>query len=262
LSGGFDSSCIAVAASKVREGLPSYGAIQQGIIGQQQAVRRRELIGLLGLNDTTAPADIVGPLAALSIDECTITPIDDNYRMSCLAALDSHPEKRVDLVIAGIGGDELTMENTIGREDWEVRTSIASSAVDAVAIRSDMFMRRGVWVVNPFSSRRVVDFCRALPKAMRTGRILNLLTLARAGLSDGFLFPRYAEHFGHMALHEAAGFDFDAAFSQSVLADYGLINIDALLSDAHRATYHGFDLAIITKLWHALKLEVVLRRYV
>lgn len=261
LSGGLDSSCIAIGARKVRSDLCSYAAVQQGAIGKQQTTRRAELVALLGLKDATGPSDIIGPFSALSLDECTVTPLDDNYRMSCLSALDCHPVKNVDLVVTGLGGDELTMENTVGRKSWEVRSSIASSASDAVAGRADMFMRRGIWVTHPFSSRGIVDFCRALPSSMRNDRILNILTLARAGLSDGFLFPRYAEHYGPMTLKEAAGFDFDAAFSDSVLADHGIINLDELLADARKATLNGFDLGLVTRLWLALKLEVVLRRY-
>lgn len=124
-----------------------------------------------------------------------------------------------------------------------------------------MYMRRGIWLCQPLTSRRVVDFCRALPESLRRGRLLNLLALARAGMSDGFLLPRYGEHFGVMTLNEAAVFDFDEAFSQSVLADYGLYNLDEVLNDARKATVHGFSLELVTRLWFLLKLEVILRRY-
>ncbi|QTD56906.1 hypothetical protein [Parasphingorhabdus cellanae] len=262
LSGGYDSSCVAIAAAQLRSDLYSYAALQLGAVGIQQNERRQELVSSLGLIDATAPANSTLPFAALNLKECSRTPYDDMFRMSCVNALEKHDGGDIDLVLTGIGGDELTMENTVGREEWEVNSRIASSAIDASTSRSDMFMRRDIWLVQPLTSRRVVDFCRALPQSMRQGRMLSVLSLARAGLSDGFLFPRYGEHFGVMSQHEASMFDFDKAFAESLIADFNLIDLDALLVDARKATVHGFNFELIARLWFALKLETILRRYV
>ena len=125
-----------------------------------------------------------------------------------------------------------------------------------------MFMRRGIWPISPLASQSVVDFCRALPKRLREKRLLNLLTLARAGLSDGFLFPRYSEHYGASMQHEAALFDFDSALRESIVADYGIADISDLLARARDASYGGFSYKLIGELYNLLKLETVLRRYI
>lgn len=262
LSGGLDSSCVAVAACTVRQDINSYGLVHEGAMGIQQRKRRSELVELLGLNDFEYPGYEHTPLAALGVDEFSFTPFDDNHRLSCAYAVDSHPVKDIDLVITGIGGDELTMEGTYRREEWEVPGNICPSALVASTARADMFMRRGIWPKNPLISQSVIDFCRALPKRMRGHRILNLLTLTRAGLSDGFLFPRYYEHYGNAMQREAALFDYDAALAQSIVADFGIIDISPLLERARQASYGGFSYKLIGELYHLLKLEAVLRRYV
>jgi hypothetical protein len=122
-------------------------------------------------------------------------------------------------------------------------------------------MRRGIWLAQPFASQSVVDFCRALPKQMRANRMLNVLTLARAGLSDGFILQRYFEHYANVILHEAAFIDFDEELSESRLADYGIIDIGALLLQAREGTRDGLPLDLVVKLWLVSKLEAVLGRY-
>jgi asparagine synthase (glutamine-hydrolysing) len=262
LSGGLDSSCVAVAACSMRKGMNSYGVIHEGAMGAQQRKRRRELVDLLALYDFEAPSFEPPPFASLQVEECTFTPFDDNYRLPCVYAVDAHPAQYIDLVITGLGGDELTMENTFFRREWEVSGSICTSAVVSAVGRADMFMRRGIWPVHPLVNQSVVDFCRALPKKMRSGRLLNLLTLARSGLSDGFLFPRYYEHYGNVVQREAALFDFDSALVESVVADYGIVEFSPLLERAREATLRGFTDELITELYLLLKLETVLRRYV
>jgi hypothetical protein len=261
LSGGYDSSCVAIAACSAAEKMNSYGLIHEGAMGAQQRRRRQELIDLLGPNDFEFPSSRHPPLASLEVPEATITILDDNHRISCASALDAHPVQGLDLVITGVGGDELTKENSFHRREWEVRGATSASAIVTAAARSDMFMRRGLWPKNPLLAGSVVDFCRALPQKMRAGRMLNILTLARSGLSDGFLFPRFAEHYGVSMQYEAACYDYDAALSQSIVADYGIANIAPLLQRARDASYGGFSYMLIFELFTLLKLEKVLRRY-
>jgi hypothetical protein len=263
LSGGLDSTCVAVAACAVAEGLNAYGLIHEGAIGKQQIARRRELVELLGVRDFTAPSYAHSPFEALFTEECSYTPYDDLYRLACVSAVDAHPAGAFDLVITGIGGDELTKENTfLRRGEWELPGSICTSSIVHAIGRADMFMRRGILVSHPLVNQQVVDFCRALPKSMREKRALNVLALARAGLSDGFLFPRYVEHYGNVFDRSGALFDFDAPMYESVIADYGISDVSRLLERAREATLHGLPRELLTELYGLLKLEVVLRRYV
>lgn len=261
VSGGYDSSCVAIAACSAADHMNSYGLIHEGAMGVQQRKRRRELVELLNLNDFEFPSYDHTPLASLEVPECTLTLLDDNHRLPCAYAVDAHPRRGLDLIITGVGGDELTKENTFHRREWEVAGSVCASAIVTAAARADMFMRRGIWPINPLISQSVVNFCRALPAKIRSGRLLNILTLARSGLSDGFLFPRYSEHYGNAMQREASLYDFDDALSESIVADYGITNFSPLLQRARDASHGGFSYKLIFELYTLLKLEKILRRY-
>ena len=92
--------------------------------------------------------------------------------------------------------------------------------------------------------------------------MIHILALARAGLSDGFLFPRYAENFGALFQREASLYDFDAALADCVVADYRIADISGLLERAREAARTGFSHELIIKLYLLLKLDKVLRTYV
>jgi asparagine synthase (glutamine-hydrolysing) len=261
VSGGLDSSCVAVAIARMRPDLKSYGAIQPGIIGEQQRRRRVELISLLKLDDRASQIADQTPTQSLARAECQLTPFDDLYRLQALDALDLHPAHSIDAVLTGIGGDELTKEYSPLRPEWDLGGIPSSSASVAAASRADMFMRRGVWPVNPLVSVPVINFCRALPPKLRLNRQLNLMTLARAGLSDGFLFPRYQEHFGNLLTLEAIYTDYDKVFAQSVIADYHIADISSNLAQARDETLYGLSRELVSTLYNMAKLEFVLRRY-
>lgn len=262
LSGGYDSSCVGIAARHFERRISSYGVIHDGAMGTQQRNRRGELNRLLQFDDYEHPASMSGPLSGLDDPECRVTPNDDNHRLSSAGAIDNHPSGTFDLAVTGVGGDELTMEHTFQREPWELAGSVCPSSLVVATARADLFMRRGIWSTNPLMCPHVIDFCRSLPLVIRRDRTLNVLTLARAGLSDGFIFPRYVEHFGTSMRLEASLFDYDAVMKESVLADYGIVDFSGLLRRARLAVASDFPFQLIGALFNLVKLEKVLRRYI
>ena len=120
LSGGFDSSCVAIAARSATDRLNSYGLIHEGAMGVQQRRRRRELVDLLEVNDFEFPSYEHPPLGSLEVAEATMTLLDDNHRLPCAYAIDANPVKGLDLILTGVGGDELTKEHTFRRKEWEL----------------------------------------------------------------------------------------------------------------------------------------------
>ena len=262
LSGGLDSACVAIAARQCRADLHSYGLVHAGAVGAQQRARRCEIVEVLGLDDFSYPSDEPPQFAALEIEEAQVTPFDDNHRMPCALAVDKHPSGQADLIMSGVGGDELAMEYTFRRQEWELGGFASSSSLTVAAGRADMFMRRGIWTLNPLCAAPVIDFCRALPAKLRKQRMINLLMLARSGLSDGFLFPRYAEGYGHGMQREAALIDFDLALGTSAVADFQVFDFSRLLDQARKASDGGLSYELIVPLFWLMKLEKVLRRYV
>jgi asparagine synthetase B (glutamine-hydrolysing) len=263
LSGGLDSSCVALAVGKAGLSLASYGIVHSGPVGKQQVARRKEVIALAGLRDMTYLARKQRTFASLERAELQITPFDDMYRPHCTAAIERLRKggDEVDLVLTGMGGDELVKAYTTSRLDYEVAGYLASSAIVAAACRSDAFMRLGVWPKSPLLSKPIVDFCRALPEELRSQRLINVLALARAGLSDAFLFPRYHENFGFIAELSARDFDFDDFFETSAVHETGAYDITGFLIGARKATIFGFEPKFRAQLFQLCKLEVVLRNY-
>lgn len=260
-SGGMDSTCVAIAAASLGIRLESYGVIQPGAVGRQQRARREELIRLLKITDHTGSASSTLPFDALILDECQLTPNDDLFRMCLADTLDADSLRDVDSVITGLGGDDLCMENTFLREAWEVPGYTSASAVVASMGRADMLMRRGIWPLNPLAHPSVVNLCRAMPAAIRKGRLLNQFAMARAGLSDGYIVPRYQETFANVLRLDAIERDFNDYFVTSLLNDFAIIDVSGLLLKPSSKTELGLPLRLISKLWSAAKLEVVLRRY-
>ena len=261
LSGGLDSSCVAIAASRIRTPLQSYGLLHDGISGRQQKARRDEIIGLLSLVDNAYPSYETSPFNCLrEVGECQNTMYDDAYRLAFMKAIDSHPVHNIDLLISGIGGDELTMTNTYVRQDWEVESRVCQSSIVAAVGRADVFMRRGIWPVHPLVHPWIVDFCRALPQAIRSKRLLHVLTLARAGLSDGFLFPSHKENFGKVILRDAWLTDFEDIFADSVIADMKIARVDVLLQQA-REEGSWISIETLGRLFSYAKLDAVLKKH-
>ena len=261
LSGGLDSSTLALAAGCVLPQLFSYGLIQMGIMGEQQKKRRFEIVGLANARDHEYPANSCPPFAGLNLPECQRAIFDDNHRPGCISATDAHPEGPFDLLIAGIGGDELMMEHTYTRSEWEVEGTVCTSTAVAGAGRADMFMRRGIWPINPLGSLDVIDFCRSLPQEYRKDRMLIKLNLARQGVSDGFLFPRIHEHYGETMRDEMIGLDIESMLSSSIICSYGILNLLEMTDEARWSHYKGFDYTYILKLWNIAKIDKVLGSY-
>ena len=261
-SGGMDSTCVALAASSVRSALESYGVIHPGGVGRQQRTRRQELIELLRLIDYTGSSSSTLPIQSLLIDECQVTPNDDVYRICLMNTLQENGLGDVDIVVSGIGGDELAKDNTFWRHEWELPGHASRSSIIGSMSRADMFMRRGIWPVNPLAHPSVVNLCRAMPAAMRTNRLLHRLTIARAGLSDGYMTPRYHETFANVLMLEAIECDFDQFLDASILGDFGILDVSRLLGKAYAKTEMGVPIKLVGKMYYTIKLEMVLRKYV
>ncbi|HYI40400.1 MAG TPA: hypothetical protein VE053_08790 [Allosphingosinicella sp.] len=262
ISGGYDSACVGLAAAGLRSDMLSYGVVHDGAVGAQQRARRAELVSLLGTRDVEYPA-AAGSMFDFPLEtEQHLTCMDDIYRSFSSRTLASFPYELPDLVITGIGGDELTREETFRRDPGELRGNYSSSAIAGAMTRYDVFLRRGIWVSNPLIAQDVIDFCRALPPEIRKDRLLNVLTLARAGLSDGFLFPTYAEHFGNVLLRYAVTTNFSEMFSESIVGDYGIVDVATMLQTARYAYREGFTFKHASEFLFLRKLEMVLRNYV
>lgn len=279
LSGGLDSSCVAGAlADLTAAGFQTYGLIHPGVSGRQQAMRRAELVDRFRFADTAVPSIESRPFSVYWERGASARrpPNDELYRNGIEACLDALPEQP-DLVVTGIGGDELTLlaEDTEAfdgaraaralfgdsiTETQTIPTLAAVSAVESAFCRADMFLSRGIWPLNPLTSPALIQFGQMIPEAMKRDRLLNKVTLAKLGLSDFFLFPTYRENFGAVYRNDLAHFDFGAYFSVAMIHDFGIIDLPALLRQhVQFANTGACDIPLIC-FANAVRLEHTLRQ--
>lgn len=123
-----------------------------------------------------------------------------------------------------------------------------------------MFLSRDIWPLNPLISPPLVQFGQMLPEGMKRERLLNKVTLAKLGLSDFFLFPRYRENFGEVYRSDLLSFDFGAYFSTATIHDFGILDMPALLRQhVQLANTGACDIPLIC-FANATRLEHVLRQ--
>ncbi|GAA5628096.1 hypothetical protein Brsp05_03392 [Brucella sp. NBRC 12953] len=113
LSGGMDSSCVAVALKAADMPFLSYALLHGGNAGHQQKIRREELLSQLDCTDRCIASSVCRPFTRLQ-HHCAeavdcICVYDDLYSEGIAECLNALPDGRPDLVITGIGGDELTL---------------------------------------------------------------------------------------------------------------------------------------------------------
>jgi hypothetical protein len=279
LSGGQDSTCVAGAlAGLLAPGFQTYGLIHAGVCGAQQAIRRAELVERFGFADVAVPSIECRPFTVFSEIAHSVrrVPSDELYRSGVEACLDALPAQP-DLVVTGIGGDELTLLADDTNDQCGARAGIAlfgdsigpsqtaptvaaTSAVESAFCRADVFLSRDIWPLNPLISPALVQFSQMLPEAMKRDRLLNRITLAKLGLSDFFLFPRYRENFAEVYRNDLVHFDFGTYFGTAMIHDFGIIDLPALLRQHVQIANTGAcDLPLIC-FANAIRLEHVLRR--
>ena len=279
LSGGSDSSCVGAAAAGLTDApLNTYGLTHVGVSGAQQTARRAELIDRFGFADVSICSKRCRPFAIYEegAEHVRRVPSDELYRHgieSCLDALHRSP----DLVLTGIGGDELTLladdeivSDVSGADRLLFGDSVATitrpqtvpsvSAVESAFCRADMFLSRGIWPLNPLISPAVVHFCQMLPDGLKRARILNRIALARLGLSDYFLFPPYRENFGEVYRNDLRRFDFGTFLRTALIHEFGIVELPALLRQHVQFVNDGACEIPLICFANAVRLEAVLRR--
>ncbi len=285
LSGGMDSSCAAIALKDEHNSLHSYALIHRGNAGDQQRARRNELIQLLNLIDCQVDSTICKPFTGLdrlpSDADFIISPYDELYWDGIVECINSMPNDKPDLIMTGIGGDELTItsdyddqtapfchkitQSLFFRDPIPTRsipkTFVSQSALAAAFVRARMFLHHDIWPKNPFIDPRVVQFCQMVPPEHKKNRLLNKLTLARAGLSDYFITPRFKENFSRVFMDDLLDFRSDAYFSESLLQSHMIANA-AVLANEIRTIQNGAnaDLSLYVII-NAVRLEHILRNY-
>lgn len=273
LSGGIDSSCVAVRLAAVDgPSLHSYALTYGGASGAQQRDRRQELLRILRpATDRLEPVLELPPLhpTGRRASGVPVPPREEPYEEAFAHLLNTVSAYGVDTVFTGDGGDELLglrdheweeVGKIPGRyapssqfPDWLGATALeqVSALDDAIApapvlspatllgfaCRTPLFLRAGMWPISALSDPELIRFCEQLPLDYRAGKRLGRDLLRRQGLSADFLTPPLRENFGHVmpaALRQYGTTLLRKHLDHSVLADLGYIDADRVLDACDR----------------------------
>jgi asparagine synthase (glutamine-hydrolysing) len=266
LSGGIDSSVVAVALASLEQGpVHTYGLIMPGRNGEFQAARRRELIARFGFVDVTLPGADYPPYSAdhLRARDGSVVPWDEFYYDAMGALLDRVRADGLDVLFTGMGGDELSTlmlheeeprdveeekesplppfltprgmeayQEAIRLQEPAPRPGTETSCAESAATNAGIFLSKGLWPAYPYCDPKVVAFTRSLPATWRADRDFQRGYLRQAGCSEEVADPDVVETFADIMTQGLRQGDrlLRPLFEASVLAQEGLLDRDALLA--------------------------------
>ncbi len=303
LSGGLDSGIVSATAAMIHDGhVHTYGIIHDGAMGMEQRSRREELVARYNLIDHVTLAGRHLPLDPTSsrISESRVVPWEEIYYEAVEALLSIAVDTGTRVLFTGFGGDELFYPNweeiplgkRLGllhefergrpdRPDW-ISTStyetfreslqdrdaapaaaISDSALDSVAFASILYLKKGIWPVNPYCTPELIRFCRSLPFEWRENRNLQRQFLRRLGLSDRYIDPKLPESFTPVlerGLRRHKAF-IDDLFEDSRLAAQGHIDPRRFLAAFADFTERGSTRFEPKDYYATIVLELTLRSW-
>ncbi|HEX8282666.1 MAG TPA: asparagine synthase C-terminal domain-containing protein [Pyrinomonadaceae bacterium] len=300
LSGGLDSAIVAgVVAGSSPEPLRTFGLLMPGDLGAQQQRRRAELARLFGLKDEHLNVGDYEMFSqdGSRVPEGRVVPWEEIFIEGFEALLSLTRGAGCVVSFNGTGGDELCSlhwpemtgdeqarrrqqhtgepagippfltrqaREAFGdtrREDWAPVSPLFTSALEAAAAVSGMFLRHGVWPVSPLCTPELVAFCQRLPLEWRENRRIEREVLLRLGCSREVVYPTSPEHFGPFVEQSVRAKSrplFAQLFSESRLGELGLVDAERLrfTYDEHCEGRGGYD---SIHFYAAAVLELTLR---
>ncbi|MFD5856063.1 hypothetical protein [Streptomyces chartreusis] len=227
LSGGMDSSNVAMSMA-ARHGpiLASGALIQEGPAGEQQRRRRQAMIDYSGFRDTTLRAADYLPMDPQHTPHVPLGPHEEIYIAGHSRLLAQWKTEGVLWAAAGVGGDEmlslppqphpplspagiprwLTPDTFEALRDQESgippAPPISDSTLRALACGAPMYLRAGLWPLYPLADPAMWRFGQWLPFSWRGSKHLARLRLQRLGFDQEVTHPPLRENF-HDVLKES-----------------------------------------------------------
>ncbi len=297
ISGGLDSGVAALVAARTfgPDRVHAFGLLLPGGQKHWQAQRRDELVRSIGVPDLAIDADGRGPFSAGDLaDVDPATPWGEYYREAFLPLSEAVAAAGLDVVIRGIGGDEISellpteahlhastgefvpmhlpsyitkaaaaAYSSLDDLDEAPAAAAPSSFYQAAAASAPVYMRRGIWPIYPYGTPEIVDFCRSLPTRWRADRRLQRSLLRSAGLSAQVVRPSVPETFlplRDLMFSGAASRHVAQLFQEPILAELGLVD-EAALADAFASAAANQEHHERTRLLEAATIETVLRTW-
>ncbi|MBY5378949.1 asparagine synthase-related protein [Rhizobium leguminosarum] len=212
VSGGLDSSVVAVAAAAVLPN-PIAASIVVGSDIQNQTTRQGVLARKLGLDHVTVDVWAHLPFAAGSARFASLETsyLAESFYEAFHDLTQILKTRGIDTILTGMGGDEafplfadeadtshsvkpLARPSFIRPKTYQLAelppvtrnfiTSYHGSAALGVANRAERFLNQGIWQVNPFLEPEIIQFGSSLPLALRNQRSILSNILAGNGMPE------------------------------------------------------------------------------
>lgn len=261
LSGGVDSANVALTVARYTPATTCFGLLLDDLIDVKhehgQAHRRHAVVSLLGLPDITVQASKHPPFVPDGVRrrETPHDPSSAFYREAFDALRDAAAGK-VDIMMTGIGGDELlalpatrsprTVHDT-NQQDTNVswlgrRTRAALADIDnnlapvpvlplpalmSFALHNPTYLQAGIWPISPLTDPQLQRFGEQLPLTWRRDKALLRERLRSAGLPNYVSRPDHPETFSPLMQLGLRRYGLDLArhmLSESILIDAGYID--------------------------------------
>ncbi|WP_432095832.1 hypothetical protein [Streptomyces sp. bgisy100] len=286
LSGGMDSSNVAMSlAARHGPTLFSGALIQDGTAGEQQRRRREAVIRYAGFRDTALCSADYLPMDPTHASRVPLGPHEEIYIAGHSTLLGRWKSDGVLWAVAGVGGDEmlslppgehpplvpadvprwLTPSTFEALQDQESgippAPPISDSTLRALACGAPMYLRAGLWPLYPLADPAMWRFGQWLPFSWRRNKHLARLRLQRLGFDQEVTHPPLRESF-HEVLQQALlrfGPDMIRRMlaTGSPLIDEKLIDADeisavALRLEQRRCLERDEMVAHVLRLHHAL----------
>ncbi|MFH8701985.1 hypothetical protein [Streptomyces chartreusis] len=264
LSGGMDSSNVALSlAARHSCPLSSGALIQEGAAGEQQRRRRDTLIRYAGFRDTELRAADYLPMDPQLLSRVSLGPYEEIYIAGHSRLLAQWKADGVLWAAAGVGGDEmlslppepqhslmpaclprwLTPRTLEALRDQETgippAPPISDSTLRALACGAPMYLRAGLWPLYPLAHPAMWRFGQWLPHAWRRKKHLARARLQRLGFGHEVTHPPLRENF--LAVMHQSLFRFGPAEIRAMLST-GSPLIDGKFVDADELAAAGLRL--------------------
>lgn len=290
LSGGMDSTMVALAAAEAVGPVLTAALVLGGAAGAQQARRREEIRVRAGLgSDVTVQAWRYGPFHSdgpRAIGHA-FNPGEGTYSEAMDALYAELRDRGVRWVLTGVGGDKLCFqrpeERAVSGDPWKQHpppahlgpraraclpqleedlapaSALHASTLAALGVHCVTAMRHGLWPVSPLATPLVLRFAESLPHAWRRDKHLMRHRLRLVGYPNSVVRPAVPENFGPLceaAMSRDGRPLLEQLLPDLLLAETGLVDREHLAAECARvgATGHG-----ASELYRPLALEVTLR---
>jgi asparagine synthase (glutamine-hydrolysing) len=220
LSGGMDSSNVAMSLA-TRHGpiLASGALIQEGAAGEQQTRRRDAMIRYAGFRDTALRAADYLPMDPQYAPRVRLGPHEEIYIAGHSRLLAKWKADGALWAVAGVGGDEMLslppaphppltpadVPSWLAPGVFEALRDqesgippappISDSTLRALACGAPMYLRAGLWPLYPLADPAMWRFGQWLPFSWRRNKHLARVRLQRLGFDPEVSHPPLRENF-------------------------------------------------------------------